>query len=73
MNTSIVNFNVSTSKFTFITGIALSALTHVGWWAVASLVYYVLNEVKRPWVRIPGSILFLIAIGFAIARTGWTF
>ena len=67
-----VNFNFSTSKFSFFAGITLSYLTHVGWWAIAGLIFLVYSEAKG-WIKLSSLIALIAVFVFAVFKTGWKF
>jgi len=39
-----INFNFPASTFIFISAIALSYFSHVGWWALAGLAYFLYSK-----------------------------
>jgi hypothetical protein len=65
-----VNFNFSTSKFSFFAGITLSYLTHVGWWAIDGLIFLLYSEAKG-WARLSCLFILVAALVLAVFKTGW--
>jgi hypothetical protein len=68
-----VNFNFPASAFIFIGAIALSYFSHVGWWALAGLFYFL-------YPKIPNDVLSYISLSIGgifffigILNMGWAF
>ena len=68
-----INFNFPASTFIFISAIALSYFSHVGWWALAGLAYFLYskipNDILSYIVLSIGGVFFVIGI----LNMGWVF
>jgi hypothetical protein len=71
-----VNLNLSTSLIILIGSIAFSYFTHIGWWAIGGICYFLFGRLSddyfivAKWFALSFSLIFFI---IAILRMGWSF
>ena len=72
MITPNIDVKLSVSTFFFFAGITLSYFSHIAWWSLAGLFYFVAAQ-KLGWVTIISFILSIFFFALGIWRIGWVF